>query len=199
MLRVESRPTGKSSQHSRQFTGQHYRKFRRWTRILVASTIRETAAVFTAARKLLLPLQQLKHADEAATTRCRVTILSLSFKSRFMPPSHHGTPFTRDKTPYQSATSPLDDRKVPSTFTRPSHEKVSTRAVTDYYSDRLTTDRPAIVRCRRDRPPAARPAGARRASKPAKRDRDRWVSSPWSTFGFSFVFGQKWNFYFRST
>ena len=46
-----------------------HRKFRRWTRILVAPTTRETAAVFTAARKLLLPLQQLKHADEAATTR----------------------------------------------------------------------------------------------------------------------------------
>ena len=38
-------------------------------RILVAPTTRETAAVVTAARRLLLPLQQLKHADEVATTR----------------------------------------------------------------------------------------------------------------------------------
>jgi len=35
---------------------------------------------------------------------------------------HHGTPFTRDKTPYQSATSPFDDQNVPSTSICPSHE-----------------------------------------------------------------------------
>ena len=89
---------------------------------------------------------------------------------------------TVQRLPYQSATSPFDDQKVPSTFTRPSHEKVFTRAVfPSTTSDRLTTDRPAMARCRRDRPPAARPAGARRASKPARRDRDsmgNWNSIP---------------------
>ena len=48
---------------------------------------------------------------------------------------HHGTPFTRVKTPYQSATSPFHNQNVPSTFTRPSHEKVP------HVLPRTTTDR----------------------------------------------------------
>ena len=140
----------------------------------MASTTRETAAVFTAARKLQQATAETRRQgsnDTAVGSRSCPSAPRVALCHH----QHYGTPFTRDKTPYQSATSPFDDHNVPSTFTRPSHEKVSTRAVTDNYSDRLLTGRPVIARCQRDRPPAARPAGVRRASNPAKRDRDTYL------------------------
>ena len=61
------------------------------------------------------PTRQLRHG-------CWVTICPSAPRVALCHLQHHGTPFTRDKAPYQSATSPFDDQNVPSTSTRPSHE-----------------------------------------------------------------------------